>query len=61
MWPMNDFRYNSGLKDQKTEYYGRYEQAKYCLRMAEVWIVQGKDGILTKNWYMVKTSGKQTF
>ena len=59
IWPMNDFRYYSGFEDQKREYYGRSQQAKYCLRMAEICIVQGKDGTLTENWYMIKTSGKQ--
>ena len=36
MWPMNDFRYYSGFEDQKREYYGRSQQAKYCLRMVEI-------------------------
>ena len=61
MLPMNDFRYYSGIEDQKRKHYGRSQQAKYCLRVAEIWIVLGKDGTLTENWYMIKTSGKQVF
>ena len=56
-WVISDFI--QAFKDQKREGYGRQWHAKYCLRMAEICIVQGKDGTLTENWYMIKTSGKQ--
>lgn len=58
---MNDFRYNLGFERPEKRVPWRSQQAKHCLRLAEIWIVQGKDGILTENWYMVKTSGKQVF